>query len=78
MFIKSIDKKLCTTDKGYKRGMVDVNLNNPLYCIHDQISFVYKRKLGKKYYIITESNNKVYSGASGCSGFAIHKDEQRK
>ncbi len=35
-------------------------------------------KQGKKYYIITESNRKIYFGASGYSDFTIHKDEQRK
>jgi hypothetical protein len=39
----------------------------------------YKRdKPGKKYYIITESNKKVYFGQAGASDFTIHKDEQRK
>ena len=33
---------------------------------------------GKKYYIITEKNRKVYFGASGYSDFTHHKDEQRK
>ena len=32
----------------------------------------------KKYYIITESNIKIYFGASGYSDSTIHKDEQRK
>ena len=35
-------------------------------------------KPGKKYYIIAESNRKIYFGASGYSDFTIHKDEQRK
>jgi hypothetical protein len=35
-------------------------------------------KQGKKYYIITESNKKVYFGASGYSDFTHHKYEQRK
>ena len=35
-------------------------------------------KPGKKYFIITESNKKVYFGASGYSDFTIHKDEARK
>jgi hypothetical protein len=35
-------------------------------------------KPGKKYYIITESNRKIYFGASGYSDFTHHKDEQRK
>ncbi len=35
-------------------------------------------KPGKKYYIITENNRKIYFGASGYSDFTIHKDEQRK
>jgi hypothetical protein len=35
-------------------------------------------KPGKKYYIITESNKKVYFGAAGMSDFTVHKDEQRR
>ncbi len=35
-------------------------------------------KQGKKYYFITESNKKLYLGASGYSDFTIYKDEQRK
>ncbi len=35
-------------------------------------------KPGKKYYIITKNNEKVYFGAAGYSDFTIHKDEQRK
>ncbi len=35
-------------------------------------------KPGKKCYIITERNKKVYFGASGYSDFTIHKDEARK
>jgi hypothetical protein len=35
-------------------------------------------KPGKKHYVVTESNNKVYIGASGYSDFTIHKDEHRK
>ena len=35
-------------------------------------------KPGKKYFIITESNKKVYFGASGYSDFPTHKDEARK
>ena len=35
-------------------------------------------KQGKKYYIITESNRKIYFGANGYSDFTIHRDEQRK
>ena len=35
-------------------------------------------KQGKKYYIITQNNKKVYFGASGYSDFTHHKDEQRK
>ncbi len=34
-------------------------------------------KPGKKYYIITESNKKVYSGAAGMSNFTFHQDEAR-
>jgi hypothetical protein len=33
---------------------------------------------GKKYYIITNDNKKVYFGAAGMSDFTIHKDEQRR
>ena len=41
--------------------------------------FPYKSdKPGKKYYIITNNNKKVYFGASGYSDFTIHKDEARK
>ena len=37
-------------------------------------------KPGKKYYIITESNRKIYFGASDYSNsdYTIHKDEERK
>ncbi len=35
-------------------------------------------KTGIKYYVITECNRKFYFGASDCSDFTIHKDEQRK
>ena len=35
-------------------------------------------KPGKKYYIITESNKKVYFGQAGASDFTIHKDEARR
>ena len=35
-------------------------------------------KPGKKYYIITDDNKKVYFGAAGMSDFTIHKDEQRR
>ncbi len=35
-------------------------------------------KPGKKYYIITESNRKIYFGASDYSDYTIHKDEERK
>ena len=35
-------------------------------------------KPGKKYYIITNDNKKVYFGAAGMSDFTIHKDEARK
>ncbi len=33
---------------------------------------------GKKYYIITESNNEVYFGAAGMSDFTMHKVERRR
>jgi hypothetical protein len=33
---------------------------------------------GKKYYIITESNKKVYFGQASASDFTMQKDEQRK
>ena len=32
----------------------------------------------KKYYIITNSDKKVYFGAAGMSDFTKHKDEARK
>ena len=35
-------------------------------------------KPGKKYYIITNDNKKVYFGQAGASDFLHHKDEQRK
>ena len=35
-------------------------------------------KPGKKYYIITNDNKKVYFGAAGMSDFTIHKDGQRR
>ncbi len=35
-------------------------------------------KPGIKYYIITESNKKVYFGQAGASDFTHHKDQQRK
>ena len=35
-------------------------------------------KPGKKYYIITNDNKKVYFGQAGASDMSIHKDEQRK
>ena len=35
-------------------------------------------KPGKKYYIITNDNKKVYFGQASASDFTIHKDEQRK
>ena len=35
-------------------------------------------KADKKYYIITDSNKKVYFGAAGMSDFTHHKNEQRK
>ena len=31
-----------------------------------------------KYYILTESDKKVYFGAAGYSDFTKHKDEERK
>ncbi len=33
-------------------------------------------KQGKKYYIITNDNKKIYFGAAGMSDCTIHKDEQ--
>ena len=35
-------------------------------------------KPNKKYFIITNNNNKVYFGQAGASDFTIHKDEARK
>ncbi len=35
-------------------------------------------KPGKKYYISTDDNKKVYFGQASTSDFTIHKDEQRK
>jgi hypothetical protein len=35
-------------------------------------------KPGKKYYIITNDNKKVYFGSSNYSDFTIHKDEARR
>ena len=35
-------------------------------------------KPGKKYYIITNDNKKVYFGQAGASDMSIHKDEARK
>ena len=35
-------------------------------------------KPGKKYYIITNDNKKVYFGQASASDFTHHKDEQRK
>jgi hypothetical protein len=35
-------------------------------------------KPGKKYYIITESNKKIYFGQASASDFTHHKDEQKK
>ena len=35
-------------------------------------------KPDKKYYIITNSDKKVYFGAAGMSDFTKHKDEARK
>ena len=35
-------------------------------------------KPGKKYYIITNDNKKVYFGQASASDFTIHKDEARK
>ena len=41
--------------------------------------FPYKSdKPNKKYYIITNDNNKVYFGQASASDFTIHKDEARK
>ena len=41
--------------------------------------FPYKsEKPNKKYFIITNNNNKVYFGQAGASDFTIHKDEARK
>ena len=35
-------------------------------------------KPGKKYYIITNDNKKVYFGQAGASDMSIHKNENRK
>ena len=35
-------------------------------------------KPGKKYYIITNDNKKVYFGQASATDFTIHKDEARK
>ena len=35
-------------------------------------------KDGKKFYIITNDNKKVYFGAAGYEDFTTHKDEARK
>ncbi len=35
-------------------------------------------KPDEKYYVIIESNKKVYFGGAGTSDFTIHKDEQRR
>ncbi len=35
-------------------------------------------KPGKKYYIITESNKKVYFGQASATDFTHHKNEKRK
>ena len=35
-------------------------------------------KPGKKYYIVTNDNKKVYFGQASASDFTIHKDEQRR
>jgi hypothetical protein len=35
-------------------------------------------KDGKKFYIITNDNKKVYFGATGYEDFTTHKDETRK
>ena len=35
-------------------------------------------KDGKKFYIITNDNKKVYFGAAGYEDFTTHKDEERK
>jgi hypothetical protein len=35
-------------------------------------------KDGKKFYIITNDNKKVYFGAAGYEDFTTHKDETRK
>ena len=32
----------------------------------------------KKYYIITNTNKKIYFGAAGYEDFTTHKDEERK
>ena len=40
---------------------------------------LHKSNDGKhKYYILTESDKKVYFGAAGYSDFTKHKDEERK
>jgi Family of unknown function (DUF5754) len=44
-----------------------------------KIYYPYPADDGKhKYYIITDSNKKVYFGAAGMSDYTIHKDEARK
>ena len=35
-------------------------------------------KAEKKYYIITNTNKKIYFGAAGYEDFTTHKDEERK
>ena len=45
-----------------------------------KIYYPYKSvdKPDKKYYIITNTNKKVYFGAAGYEDFTTHKDEERK
>ena len=44
-----------------------------------KIYYPYKSdKKDKKYYIITNTNKKIYFGAAGYEDFTTHKDEERK
>ena len=44
-----------------------------------KIYYPYKSdKPDKKYYIITNTNKKVYFGAAGYEDFTTHRDEERK
>jgi hypothetical protein len=71
-----IYKKLLYINKSILEGKISIIM----YCITYMITYHPYRsdKPGTKYYIITESNRKVYFGASGCSDFTVHKDEERK